>query len=165
MRPPYRLCSTLVLGLALACAGTRPAPDTRAADAQAIRDIDTQWNEWLKTKNDSAIGAIYDSAAVLMPPGMPAVRGQDNIRGFWAQIWALNATLQLTVENVEVDGNLAVDRGTWTWEQPGPDGSTIKDTGKYLVTWKKVNGQWKAVEDMWNSDNPPPPAPPAPATR
>src|SRR5690606_22705483 len=123
MRPPHRLCSILLLGLALACAGTPPAPDTRAADAQAIRDIDTQWNEWLKTKNASAITAVYDSAGILMPPGMPAVRGLDNIRAFWAQIWALNATLQLAVENVEVDGNLAVDRGTWTWEQPLPDGS------------------------------------------
>lgn len=165
MRPPYRLCSTLLLGLALACAGTPPAPDTRAADAQAIRDIDTQWNEWLKTKNDSAITAAYDSAGILMPPGMPAVRGLDNIRAFWAQIWAMNATLQLAVEDVVVDGNLAVDRGTWTWEQPLPDGSTMKDNGKYLVSWKKVNGQWKVVEDMWNSDNPPPPAPAAPATR
>ena len=165
MRPSYRLCSTLMLGLAIACAGTPAAPDTRAADAQAIRDIDAQWNEWLKTKNDSAIAAIYDSAGVLMPPGMPSVRGLDNIRAFWAQIWALNATLQLAVEDVAVSGDLAVDRGTWTWEQPSPDGSTFKDNGKYLVSWKKVNGQWKVVEDMWNSDNPPPPAPPAPATR
>lgn len=161
MRPPYRLCSMLMLGLAIACAGTPPAPDTSAADAQAIRDIDTRWNDYLKTSNDSAIAAIYDSAAILMPPGMPAISGQDQIRAFWAQIWALKATLQIVAEEVVVSGDMAVDRGTWTWEQPGPDGSTIKDNGKYLVRWKKANGQWKAVEDIWNSDNMPPSAPAA----
>jgi ketosteroid isomerase-like protein len=162
MRSPSRLLTSLMLGLAIACAGApAPAPDTRAADAQAIRDLDARWNDYLKTSNDSAIIALYDSAAVLMPPGMPAIRGLDNIRGFWAQIWTLKATLQLAVEDVVVEGGMAVDRGTWTWEQPGPDGSTIKDNGKYLVRWKKVNGQWKAVEDMWNSDN----MPPAPAAK
>jgi ketosteroid isomerase-like protein len=159
MRPPYRLLTSLMLGLAIACAGA-PAPDTSAADAQAIRDIDARWNEYLKTSNDSAIAAIYDSAAMLMPPGMPAVRGQDHIRAFWAQIWVHKATLQLAVEDVVVEGGMAIDRGTWTWEQPLPDGTTLKDNGKYLVRWGKVNGQWMVMEDMWNSDNMPP-APPA----
>ena len=33
----------------------------------------------------------------------------------------------------------------------GADGKVHADTGKYLCTWKKVNGQWLATHDMWNS--------------
>jgi hypothetical protein len=26
--------------------------------------------------------------------------------------------------------------------------------GKYLVVWRKDAGTWRAVQDIWNSDNP-----------
>ena len=38
----------------------------------------------------------------------------------------------------------------------------IDETGKYLVGWRRIGGQWKAVSDIYNSDTPPAPAP-APA--
>ena len=85
------------------------------------------------------------------------------MRAFWAVLWTMNASLSLAPETIEVSGDLAVERGRWTWSNPLPDGSQATDAGKYLVSWRRVNGQWKVVNDIWNSDNPPPP--PAPATR
>ncbi len=38
------------------------------------------------------------------------------------------------------------------------DGSKNVDKGKYIVVWKKENGDWKVWRDIWNSDNPPPPS-------
>lgn len=149
---------TLVVVAGLLAGGCAPRPDP-AADEQAIRAIVTQWNGYLQSQNDSAIAAIYDSSGTLLPPGMPAVTGHEQIRAFWAQIWALKASLALTPEQVTVEGDLAVERGRWTWSQPLPDGTQHTDAGKYVVTWRRVDGHWKAVDDIWNSDNPPPPAP------
>jgi ketosteroid isomerase-like protein len=161
MRLSSRLLASLTLGAVLACnSGPRHDP---AADEQAIRDLVTQWNGFLQSRNDSAIVALYDSTGVLLPAGMPAVSGTEQMRAFWAQLWAMNASLSLAPEVVEVSGDLAVERGRWTWSNPLPDGSQATDAGKYLVSWRRVNGQWKVVNDIWNSDNPPPP--PAPATR
>ena len=43
--------------------------------------------------------------------------------------------------------------------EPPPDrfpagGQAIKEKGKYVVMWKKSNGRWWAVEDIFNSDMP-----------
>ena len=150
--PP--LLATAVLGLTLSCAPpVRPA-DT-ASDEAAIRTIVDDWNGYLKTQNDSAIGAIYDADGVLLPAGMPRVSGPDNIRKFWAVLWPMKATLQLEPATIRVSGNWAIEEGNWTWSSPAPSGE-FKDHGKYIVTWRKTDGKWHAVQDIWNSDNPPP---------
>jgi len=37
-------------------------------------------------------------------------------------------------------------------------GKTV-ETGKYIEVWRRINGKWLMVRDIWNDD-----APPAPAT-
>jgi ketosteroid isomerase-like protein len=36
----------------------------------------------------------------------------------------------------------------------GPKGKRIEDSGKFVVAWKKVNGEWKVAYDIYNSDKP-----------
>jgi uncharacterized protein (TIGR02246 family) len=145
----------ITLGLTLACAGP-PKPADTALDEAAIRAIDASWNEYLQTQNDSAIAAIYAADAVLMPANMPRITGATAIRAFWAEIWPMKASLVLSPGTIHVTGDRAVESGDWTWTAPTPKGEQ-KDNGKYLVVWQKGDGTWKVVQDMWNSDNPPPP--------
>ncbi len=159
MRSPVRPLVLSVLILTAACARPAPAPDT-TADEQAIKDLVTAWNGYLVAHNDSAIAALYAPDGVLLPPNLPRVTGTEGNRAFWAQIWPLNATLTLASVSVKVSGDLAVEEGNWTWSAPTPQGDQ-KDNGKYLVTWHKRDGTWKVVQDIWNSDNPLPPAPAA----
>ena len=158
MRLFSRKVAVAALGMAVGCAPQAKPVDT-AADEAAIRTIDTSWNEYLKTQNDSAIGAIYAADAVLFPPNMPRITGTDAIRKFWAGIWPMKASLELTPVTIRVSGEWAMEEGNYVFNIPGPTGET-RDTGKYLVNWRKQDGTWRAVQDMWNSDNPPPPAPP-----
>ncbi len=160
MRLPARLLFGCSLVLAAGCtAGGGAATDTKADEA-AIREIDTNWNTWLTTQNDSAISAIYAADAVLMPPNMPRVMG-DGVRKFWAELWPMKASLHLAPGTIVVSGDRAVEEGNWTFAVPTPAGEQ-KDNGKYLVIWRKTDGKWHAVQDIWNSDNPPPTAPAAP---
>ena len=77
-------------------------------------------------------------------------------------------SLQSTTTDVEVaaSGDLAVDHGVNNITFNTPQGE-VKDTGKYLAVWKKVDGQWKLAAISINSDTPmpgAPPPPPAPTT-
>jgi len=157
MRLTARPFLALAISLAAACNGgaKAPAPVDTAADEAAIRAIDTNWNAWLAAQNDSAIGAIYAADAVLMPPNMPRVSGAEAIRGFWAGLWPIKATLALTPVTIRVSGDWAIEEGNWTMSIPAPAGEQ-KDNGKYLVSWRKDAGTWHAVQDIWNSDNPAP---------
>jgi ketosteroid isomerase-like protein len=54
---------------------------------------------------------------------------------------------------VSSSGDMALDRGTYRLSV-APDGTKQVDTGKYVVVWRKVDGQWKAAADIINSDLP-----------
>jgi len=152
---PRRIASSLMLALTVACTAA-PKPVDTAADEQAIRATVTAWNGYLTSQNDSAITAIYAADAVVMPPNMPAIRGEAGIRQFWAGLWPIKAELVITPTDVTVNGDLAIEDGTWTFSVPGPDGPTT-DNGKYIVVWHRQADGWKAIRDIYNSDNPPPP--------
>ena len=54
---------------------------------------------------------------------------------------------------VSAEGDVGVTSGSYKTQYKDADGKVHTDTGKYLCTWKKVNGQWLANHDMWNSDS------------
>lgn len=131
-----------------------------AAEETAIRAQDAAWNAAIVAKNDSAIGAMYADNATLMPPNEKPVNGSAAIRTFWAQMWPMNASLVITPTAVVVagSGDMATEAGTWVFSATDSTGP-LNDNGKYLVHWHKIGTDWKIVDDIWNSDNPPPAAP------
>ncbi len=132
-----------------------------AAEETAIRAQDAAFNTAIAAKNDSLIGTMYADNATLMPPNEKSVSGTAAIRGYWAMLWPMNATLVITPTTITVagSGDMATDAGSYTFSA-GP----MNDTGKYLVHWHKTGGAWKIVDDMWNSDNPPMPMAPMDST-
>ena len=48
---------------------------------------------------------------------------------------------------------MALDRGTYRLTVAAA-GAPQRDIGKYVVVWRKVGGEWKAVADIFNSDLP-----------
>ena len=73
---------------------------------------------------------------------------------------------------VSTAGDLGYTTGTYQMTMNDPSGAPAPERGKYVTIWKKApGGQWKAVEDIFNTDAPPPapapkvaaPTPPKPA--
>ena len=150
------MCAAVLVLSGFAC---EKKADT-AAEEKAIRDQVTAINSAIAAKNDSALAVIYADNGTMYPPNEKAVRGTTAIRAFWAMMWPMNANLVITPTNVVVatSGDMATESGTWTFSATGPTGP-MNDNGKYLAHWHKLNGTWKMVDDIWNSDNPAMPMP------
>lgn len=145
---------------AAGCA-TTPRADVAGAEA-AIRDINRRMEQAVATNNAAMAAELYASDAVFMPPNMPPARGHAAIRKHWDDMMqAPNASLSLApmVIDVAASGDLANDVGTYTFSFAGDQGR-ITDRGKYMVRFKKVNGEWKIASDIFNSDLPIPQPPP-----
>ena len=54
---------------------------------------------------------------------------------------------------VSSSGDMALDRGTYRLTI-APGGKAQVDTGKYVVVWRKIGGEWKVAADIFNSDLP-----------
>ena len=160
-----KLLLVTMAAVAIACAqapAPAPAPtpvDTSADEAILKADIQ-KWMDDINAGNADAVAAQYADDALLMPPNAPTATGRAAIREAIARESAGMKQGGLTLKStattgVGVTGDLAWMSGTYAVTDA--KGATI-DTGKYLSVHRKINGAWLYTRDIWNSDNPPPPA-------
>jgi uncharacterized protein (TIGR02246 family) len=139
------------------------APDTRAADERAIRDLETEWPKAIAAKDVERFVSFYADDATVFDPNVPAVTGKEAIRADATKFLATPG-ISMSEQTVKVEvarsGDLAYSHGTFTMSMEGPKKKPITVKGKYVTVYKKQpDGKWKAVADIWNSDLPA--APPA----
>ena len=141
--------------------GAADAHGTAAADSgadeQAIRGLVDRWGQLVKAKDAASIAQLYADDGALMPPNTPIGKGRDAIQKAWADMMTMPGfDLGIMPEQIIVSssGDMALDRGTYKLAM-SPGGKPVNDTGKYVVVWRKIGGEWKAAADIFNSDGPP----------
>ena len=125
-----------------------------AADEQAIRGHVERWLQLVKAKDAAGIAQFYADDGAVMPPNMPIGKGRPAIQKVWADMMATPGfDLTFTPEEIVISssGDMALDRGTYRLTV-SPAGTPQTDTGKYVVVWRKIGGEWKAAADIFNSD-------------
>ena len=160
------LLSVTALLLPACQVGEKPANEAAAvnsaaavdtgADEQAIRGHVDRWQKLVKAKDAAAIAALYAEDGAVMPPNAPIGKGRASIQQTWASMMRTPGfDLTITPEQILVSssGDMALDRGTYSLKV-APEGTTQTDTGKYVVVWRKIGGEWKAAADIFNSDLP-----------
>ena len=131
------------------------AVDT-GADEQAIRGQVDRWLQLVKAKDAAGIAALYAEDGAVMPPNAPIGKGRAAIQQAWASMMRTPGfDLTFNPEQIVLSssGDMELDRGTYTLTV-APAGTTQTDTGKYVVVWRKIGGDWKAVADIFNSNLP-----------
>jgi uncharacterized protein (TIGR02246 family) len=160
------LLSVTVLLLPACQVGEKPANDATeasstaavdtGADEQAIRGHVDHWLQLVKAKDAAGIAELYAEDGAVMPPNAPIGKGRAAIRQAWASMMRTPGfDLTFTPEQILISssGDMALDRGTYTLTI-APAGTTQTDTGKYVVVWRKIGGDWKAAADIFNSNLP-----------
>ena len=160
------LLSVAALLLPACQAGEKPGNNTAdvntaaagniGADEQAIRGQVDRWLQLVKAKDAAGIAALYAEDGAVMPPNAPIGKGRTAIQQTWASMMQTPGfALTFAPEQILVSasGDMALDRGTYSLTI-APDGTTQTDTGKYVVVWRKIGSEWKAVADIFNSDLP-----------
>jgi uncharacterized protein (TIGR02246 family) len=136
-----------------------PAPDTRDADIQAVKQVAAAWIQDMNTKDpDKFVSYLTDDATALYP-GAGTLKGKAAIRSAIAAYFAdpKNISWQgvetLTVASKGSD--MVYTEGTYTLTMTNlKTKKPMTDKGKYLTIFvKQADGSWKAVADTFNSDS------------
>jgi uncharacterized protein (TIGR02246 family) len=141
-------------------AQARLASESAAAKA-AIDSLNLRFINLLKAGQGDSVALAYAEDGVAMPPNAPAARGRDAIKAFWSAVFPLHPGGSVRSEVVTAQGDHAIERGAYTLTMTPPGAKEpATDNGKYVVHWRRVDGKWLIVDDIWNSDRPaaPPPA-------
>ena len=118
-------------------------------DEQAIAEANAAWEAAFNAGDGAGMAALYTEDAMLLPPGGESVEGRAAIEAFWqSAIEELGVQAALKTSELEIHGDMATEVGSFV--DTGADGAHV-DHGKYVVLWKKVDGDWKLHRDIWNS--------------
>jgi uncharacterized protein (TIGR02246 family) len=99
-----------------------------------------------------ALAQMYTERGQLFPPNEKIVEGRTAIESHWKA--AMEAGVkQVVLKTTEVWALGETVAETGTYRLAGKDGESL-DEGKYVVIWKRVDGNWKLHRDCWNSSQP-----------
>jgi uncharacterized protein (TIGR02246 family) len=113
-----------------------------------IAAVNRAFEEAARKRDTERLAALYTADAIVMPPDAPFVRGREDIKQIWgAAIQQMGLKeIRLNTLDLEVMGDTGYEVGeaVLTLESGGV-------TAKYVVVWKKVDGQWRLHRDIWNT--------------
>lgn len=158
----------MILGLAISFSGLsvacqREAPDTRAADEQAIRAAEDEGVKACDEKDLERFLSFYTEDASLFPPNASVATGKAAMRALLLPLFTnpgFKEVDRLTKVEVARSGELAYAIGTYETTIHDSKGKPLTERGHYVDIWKKQpDGTWKHTATIWNSDQPPPSTP------
>lgn len=147
-----RFCLLCALLVAACASSMTPSNDAEAVLRRGAGEFATA----ATNGNVDRMVSIYADDAVLMPPNAPPFRGRAAIRQYWSGLLAMGKIdANVATDTVTQSGDLAVETGHYAMTILPPNApAPVKDSGKYIITWRRMNGEWRAVYDIFNSDLP-----------
>jgi len=97
------------------------------------------------------LAKLYTQDAKFMMTGTPAISGRQNIQSALSGIMESGIT---SVNLITIDVWGTEDLITEEGELSLFVGDTEVDQGKYMILWKKEEGEWKMFRDIFNSNLP-----------
>ena len=95
--------------------------------------------------------------AIIQMGNAPQIQGWDALLELYETV--LGATLEFEGTTTDIvpaaSGDLAYEYGINRFVFESPEGP-VEDFGKYLLVWKKIDGEWFVVAIAASSDAPPP---------
>jgi ketosteroid isomerase-like protein len=116
-----------------------------------IEAANKQFMTLLAVANSIGIGNLYTQDAKIMMSGAPSISGIENIQATFSGM-VKSGISKVNLRTIEVWGteDLITEEGEYSLFA----GEAEVDKGKYLVLWKKEDGNWKLFRDILNTDLP-----------
>ncbi len=114
-----------------------------------IRSRLNLYEEAMAKGDKDALGNMYAKDAEIFHDGKANTIGRENITKVF-EGWARDSVIsKFTTTGLWGNEDLLVEQGTGYFGQAN---GNWKSTGKYLLVWKSVHGEWKIFRDTWFSD-------------
>ncbi len=154
MRPLTKLFS-VILSLQVLVAPAAMATSERD-EASNIMVLDQKWTAAINAGSAEEVALLFAEDGRIFPSGAPEIKGREAIATYAASLSKLpNLSFKTEPTTIEVaaSGELAYLAGRYSIEFGTPD-KKQSDVGKYLVVWKKIEGNWLVAVDTFTSDQP-----------
>jgi uncharacterized protein (TIGR02246 family) len=119
------------------------------AQKAKIEAVNAKWAELFNKGDFEGVAQLYTVDAIAFPPGSAMVRGRAAIGRMWKGMAEQVSNPKVTTLEVKrLSPSAAREIGTFSLTTKGPSPKEV--SGKYLVVWERVQGEWKLAADIWN---------------
>jgi uncharacterized protein (TIGR02246 family) len=119
------------------------------AQKAKIEAVNAKWVELFGKGDFEGIAQLYTVDATAFPPGSAMVKGRAAIGAMWKGLAEHVSNPKITTLDVKrLSPRAAREIGTFSLMTKDPTPKEI--SGKYVVVWEKVRGEWKLAADIWN---------------
>ena len=114
-----------------------------------------------EAKNIPEIMKYWDKDAIVQPAGRPQIQGREAIIKLYHQIFEdtvmklkefTSSSINSSNITVARSGDIAFDYGTNRFVFTSANGDRLQ-MGKYLIVWKKIDGEWYVSAISFTSDS------------
>ena len=127
-------------------------------EGDALMQLSRDWSAKAATAPVDDWIDLWADDAVVMPPGVPPIRGKAAIRQYVegaAKIPGFQIRWEPETVFVSQSGDLAymIERNVATFNDS--QGNPVTTYGKVVTVWRKgTDGSWRNVVDIWNETPP-----------
>ncbi len=122
--------------------------------ASEIAVVNEKLSAAIASGDAAAAAALYTEDGCFLASNMDFLRGRAAIQQFLQGILDMGVKeLKLETLELETFGDTAVQVGTY---ELLAEGGAQADSGKFIVIWKNIDGQWQLHRDMINTNLPAP---------
>jgi len=119
------------------------------AQKAKIEAVNAKWTELFNKGDFEGLAQLYTVDATAFPPGSAMVRGRAAIGKMWKSMAEQVSNPKVTTLEVKrLSPSALREIGTFNLMTKGPSPKEV--SGKYLVVWERVRGDWKLAADIWN---------------
>jgi uncharacterized protein (TIGR02246 family) len=153
-----RIFVPVIVGVSLACIRCASAGGAKDVESEILQ-LDAEWSRAAQGRDVGRVVSFWADDAIVFPPGSPAVVGKAAIREFVAKSFqtpGFSISWKTTSVAVSRSRDIAYTTGTNRVTFSAPDGKPVTVDGKAVAVWRRKEGAWKCVIDIWNDTSPPP---------
>jgi uncharacterized protein (TIGR02246 family) len=154
----FSACSPASNGAPAASASASPSASGQTEARRQIEAAAIRIWQAVAGGDSAAILAHYADDALILGSGAPLLQGKPAVAAFLNGLFGGNTLRDVkgNVTDIMIDGDLAVETGTYAMTIIPKNGDAVADKGKYIHVWKKsLDGSWKIVRSAPASDIPP----------
>ena len=105
--------------------------------------------EYVKQGDPVAIASQYAEDAIRWLPATGMTTSRKGVEEFWSAMLPADIDLSLTMEDLSVSGNMAIELGQCAFEMRAEGQEPMRGGGRYLVVWEhQGDGSWMVKIDI-----------------
>lgn len=137
----------------------QPASIDLEAEKASLTTSAKKYYQLMNDNNWEGLEAIYSASGKLIPDKKDIISGEDGIQSF-VDGFKSRVNFKVSYEGLEVSiagsGDMGYSIATVTTTFQDSLGNDFGGANRDLHIWKKENGTWKVVVDIWNIPAPAP---------